>query len=199
MHRFPTEHFARADAASGPPATDADSLPNHPADRMNRAIGKIAKRMEPDGTMSTGDQAELRRISPENPYTPALWKRLFEYDLEDDWLGLGQEVYERRMATLLMGMAHCAGHHNYNVSLGTALAEAGWSELRFVRLMEARGETLETLLRRLAQYLASKGQDANWADVAWLLLRQEGDNAERTRLGIARQYYGTLHRQDTSD
>ncbi len=185
-------------AIPGSPPHDAstEDLPDDPNERLGVAIGKIAKRMKPKGIMSTGDRAELRRVSPKQPYTPALWKLLFHYKLDNDWLGIGQDAYERHMSTLLMGMAHCTGLHNYHVSLGHAMAESGWSELRFVRLMEARGETLEVLIRRLAQYLSSKGQSANWVDVAWLLLSQDRDSAEKTRLGIARSYYGTLHQKE---
>ncbi|PEN11348.1 hypothetical protein CRI94_16320 [Longibacter salinarum] len=202
MYRFQQTKYARADAATGEtPAADASTTTSEDeiSRRLNSAIGKIARRMGPDGEMSNGNIAELRRISSENPFTPALWKVLFDYDLENARLGLDQDTYERRMATLLMGMAHCAGLHDYGTSLGQALAEAGWSELRFVRLMEARGETLESLIRRLAQYLASKGQPANWVDVARLLLQQEGDKAETTRLNISRSYYGTLYSKENTE
>ena len=74
-----------------------------------------------------------------------------------------------------------------------ALAETGWSETRFVRLMEADEDTLPVLIRRMAQYLASKQQAANWDDVRQLLFVQFGDAAEDVRLRIARPYYRTLH------
>jgi len=202
MYRFQQTKYARADAATGDvPAADASTTRSGDdlAKRLNSAVGKIARRMGPDGEMSSGNIAELRRISSDNPFTPALWKVLFDYDLEHAWLGLDQDTYERRMATLLMGMAHCAGLHDYGTSLGRALAEAGWSELRFVRLMEARGETLESLIRRLAQYLASKGQSANWVGIAWLLLQQEGDKAEKTRLNVSRSYYGALYSKENAE
>jgi CRISPR system Cascade subunit CasB len=161
--------------------------------RFARSIGKMAKMMATEGALSTGALAELRRISPENPFTPALWNLLLDLDEAEPWGDLDRAVYERRMATLAMGMAICAGLHNYKVPLGRALAEAGWSKLRFVRLMEARGETLEKHARRMAQYLSSKGQSANWVDVGWLLIGQDWDTAEETRLRISRSYYGTLH------
>jgi CRISPR system Cascade subunit CasB len=160
------------------------------------SIGKIAKMMATEGALGTGTLAELRRISPEKPFTPALWNLLLDLDEAEPWGGLDRDVYERRMATLAMGMAICAGLHNYREPLGRALAEAGWSKLRFVRLMEARGETLEKHVRRMAQYLASKSQAANWADVGWLLIGQDWTTAEETRLRISRSYYGTLHAQE---
>jgi CRISPR system Cascade subunit CasB len=106
--------------------------------------------------------------------------------------------HERNWGLLLMGMAHCAGLHDYDVPLGKALALAGWSELRFTRLMEADNETLPALMRRMAQYLASKDQRANWADVAFLLFTR-GDAGHKVRLRIARAYYRTLYQQEQDD
>ena len=121
------------------------------------AVGKIAVMMEQKGVLSSGEKAELRRISPDEPFTPALWRLLLILNLDKSpWHK--QQVWERRWATLMMGMAHCAGLHDYQTSFGEALAEAGWSELRFVKLMRARGEILEKYLRRVAQFLSSKQQ-----------------------------------------
>lgn len=160
------------------------------------SIGKMAKLMATEDALSTGTLAELRRVSSKNPFTPALWNLLLDLDEAEPWGGLDRDVYERRMATLAMGMAVCAGLHDYKTPLGEALAEAGWSKLRFVRLMEARGETLEKHIRRMAQYLASKSQSANWVDVGWLLLGQDWKTADKTRLRISRSYYGTLHAKE---
>ena len=163
----------------------------------SQAVGRAAGMLDPDtGHLPNGDRAALRRIDPDTPVTPTLWKVLFELDQGDspDWIG--QTTWEKRWATLLMGMAHCAGLHDYNVPLGQALAKAGWAETRFVRLLEAGDETLPILLRRMAQYLASKQQPANWDDARRLLFYQSGDTAEDIRLSIARPYYRTLHAQD---
>lgn len=187
-------------AATETPSPDRIALTHGPEDddrpkQFARSIGKMAKMMAKEGALSTGALAELRRISPQNPFTPALWNLLLDLDEAEPWGGLPRDVYERRMATLAMGMAICAGLHNYKVPLGRALAEAGWSKLRFVRLMETHGETLEKHVRRMAQYLASKSQSANWVDVGWLLIGQDWTTAKETRLRISRSYYGTLHAQ----
>ena len=161
-----------------------------------KIVGKVAVMMQQDGGLSTGDMADLRRISPDQPFTPALWRLLLMHDLDHspDWIR--QEKWERRWATLFMGMAHCAGLHSYDTSLGDALAEAGWSELRFVQLMRAKDETLETHLRRLSQFLASKNQEANWTDVARLLFFQSGETGEKVRLSISRDYYTKIYKQE---
>lgn len=157
-------------------------------------VGKIAGHMSRESSLTRGDLAELRRISPDAPFTPALWRLLLMLNLGESPYWINQEEWERRWATLMMGMAYCTGLHEYNISLGRALAEAGWSELRFVQLMRARGETLEKYLRRVAQFLSSKGQNANWADVAALLFFQSGSNGEEKRLHISRDYYRELYK-----
>ena len=157
--------------------------------------------LDPDnGSLSNGDRAALRRINTDAPVTPALWKVLHHLGIPepDPKYDTSEDRHERNWGLLLMGMAHCAGLHDYDVPLGKALALAGWSELRFTRLMEADDETLPKLLRRMAQYLASKDQAANWADVAYLLF-SNGEAAHDTRLRIARAYYSTLYQQEQDD
>jgi CRISPR-associated protein, Cse2 family len=163
------------------------------------AIGRAAAMLHPEtGRLPNGDCAALRRIDPDTPVTPTLWKVLFDLE-QDESKGMSQTQWEQHWATLLMGMAHCAGLHDYDVPLGQALAEASWSETRFVRLMEADEDALPVLIRRMAQYLASKQQAANWDDVRALLFYQSGDTAEDVRLRIARPYYRTLHAQEQDD
>ena len=164
-----------------------------------QAVGKAAGLLASEA-LSSGERAELRRISFEAPFTPALWKVLFYLRDEGAPVRIGDEADERRWATLLMSMAHCIeprrNLHDYQVPLGRALAEAGWSELRFTQLLRARGPQLTVLLRRMAQYLSAKDQPANWADVADLLFEQEGAKADAVRLRIARDYYARRYQQE---
>ncbi|WP_103026593.1 type I-E CRISPR-associated protein Cse2/CasB [Salinibacter altiplanensis] len=184
-----------------PPDTETAEIESQVSDETIdswEAVGLTAHKLNPENEkgLSNADQAALRRIDPDTPVTPTLWKVLFDLDQDEspDWIG--QTKWERRWATLLMGMAHCAGLHDYDVPFGQALAEAGWSETRFVRLMEADEDVLPVLIRRMAQYLASKQQAANWDDVRQLLFVQSGDAAEDVRLRIARPYYRTLHAEE---
>lgn len=179
-----------------PAATKAatDAVPERPS--PSHATGSAAARLR--DSVSSGDRAELRRISPDRPFTPALWKLLLDMGQHEAPRWIRQERWERRWATLLMGLAFCAELHDYDRRLGSALAEAGYSELRLVRLLRAEGEQLETHIRRLAQYLHSKQQAANWGEVANLLFYQSGETAEKVRLGIARSYFAAQYRQEQS-
>lgn len=165
---------------------------------LDSVVARVAQAIEHQ--LSTGDVAELRRISPEEPYTPALWKLLLAH-VPESWTGGAQrDEKERRWAALFMGMALTTGLHNPGLPLGRALVAAGWSELRFVQLMRDRGTGLVERVRRLAHYLAGKSQQANWADIAQLLFNQEGEWAERHRRHIARDYYRALfNREQTND
>lgn len=169
---------------------------NNQALDFGKNVGKIASMMQQEGGLSKGDLAELRRISPDKPFTPALWRTLILLDLDESPGWIPQEQWERRWATLFMAMAYCTGLHSYDIPFGQALAKAGWSELRFVQLMRAEGQTLEKHLRRVAEFLSSKNQEANWTDAAWLLFHQSGNTAEKVRLNISRSYYSTLYAQE---
>jgi CRISPR system Cascade subunit CasB len=131
--------------------------------------------------LSRGDQAELRRGTPG---AAPFWRVLHQAGIDLDTLVPRQA---ERWRVLLTALAH-ARRYDPNVPLGRALAEAGWSEVRFVRLMEAEPDTLGVLLRRCAQYLNNKQQAANWNDARKLLF-YAGEDAERERLRIARDYY----------
>lgn len=158
-------------------------------------------------SLSRGDLAELRRTSLRAPVTPALWRILHHFEIHEAPYASseeGQDEYERKWAVLLMALAHCAGVndperptglHDPETPFGQALAEAEWSELRFVRLLEADPEQLGTQLRRVAQFLASEQQPADWEGAYWLLFG-DGEIAERTRLRMSRSYYGTLYRKE---
>lgn len=178
--------------------TDTNKLKPETNNRIEygKIVGKVATMIQQDGALSTGEKADLRRISPDQPFTPALWRILMVLDLDQSPGWIRQEHWERRWATLFMGMAHCAGLHSYQTSLGEALAEAGWSELRFVQLMRAKEETLETHLRRVAQFLAGKNQEANWTDTARLLFFQSDEVGEKVRLSISREFYSTLYKKE---
>lgn len=167
-------------------------------DFLGSQVGTLNGLMGENPSLSTGDMADLRRVQPEEPYTPALWKLMEDLDLRGRPGWLDQETRETRWAALMMGMAMNAGLHDYGVPLGEALAEAGWSELRFVRLMRATDTRLVQEVRRMAQYLGSKDQRADWTDVGRLLFSQEGDVADSYRRNIARPYYRRLYQEEAS-
>ncbi len=168
----------------------ADKASTQPTRRS--VVGSIAHAIAEQ--LPPGDVADLRRLTPDQPYAPALWKLLLGC-VPDSWTaGPDRDEKERRWAALFAGMAVAAGGHDPRVPLGQALAQAGWSELRFVRLLRDRADGLAQRIRRVAAYLNSKSAPANWADAADLLLEQDGEWAEKHRRRIARDYYRALYR-----
>lgn len=149
--------------------------------------------------LSNGERAELRRAKPQQPVTPTLWKVLIDLEQHESPPYVSARTWERQWAALLVGMSYCAGLHEYDIPFGQALATAGWSQGRFVRLMEADEDALPFLVRRVSQYLASKAQPANWDDVRKLIFSVSSSYGEDVRLDISRSYYRTLYAKDQSD
>jgi CRISPR system Cascade subunit CasB len=180
------------DSTTEPPPRDQSSV--------GSAVGRAAGMLHPDNQkLSNGERAELRRANPKSPVTPTLWKVLIELEQHESPPYVSPRTWERRWAALLVGMSYCAGLHEYNVSFGKALASAGWSEGRFVRLMEADEEALPFLVRRMSQYLASKAQPANWDDVRKLIFTVSSPYGEDVRLDISRDYYRALYAKAQSE
>ena len=167
---------------------------------LGAAVGRAAGMLHPENRkLSSGERAELRRANLKSPVTPTLWKVLIELEQHESPPKVPARTWERRWAALLVGMSYCAGLHDYDVSLGQALATAGWSEGRFVRLMEADEEALPYLIRRVAQYMASKAQRANWDHVRQLLFSVSSSHREDVRLDISRDYYRALYAAEQDD
>ncbi|ACL64134.1 CRISPR-associated protein, Cse2 family [Anaeromyxobacter dehalogenans 2CP-1] len=147
---------------------------------------------------SPGDVAALRRLTPDDPASPAFW-RLAAAHLDGALPaggGEAREEAERSWAAVMSGMALTAGLHVPRRRAGAALAQAGYSELRFERLLRASGPQLFREVRAAAAFLASKAVEFDWTDLAALVLGDGGPSAERTRRALARSFYQQLPTQD---
>lgn len=153
-------------------------------------IGRISHAI--NNRLSTGDIAELKRLNPENPGSPAFWK-LIVGCIGDEGVHLAGEKNrdeaERRWAVVLSAMAHMKHLHIHGRKLGEALAEAGYSELRLNRLLRASGDTLRNLTRGMTLFLVSKGQSFDLLDLARLIFSDNNSWSESFRRQIARSYY----------
>ena len=176
-----------------PPATDESSTT--PRASLANVVHLVARDI--DHALSSGDVAELRRLRPEDPSSPAFWK-VVAYRLEPSGLlaagGPLRDLQERRWAALLSGMAEMQGLHAAGRRLGGALASAVVAESRFVRLLRAHDDALLDAVRLTAHHLASAGEPVDWADLARLVMCDGASNEEAVRRQIARDYYGKLSR-----
>jgi CRISPR system Cascade subunit CasB len=86
----------------------------------------------------------------------------------------------------------CPEPHRPDRPVGRVLAEAGYSEVRLERLLAAEGRDLQTLVLRVARFLAPKAESVNWVDLARLLITKDKGKLENVRLKFARDYYTHL-------
>ncbi|MGI8498966.1 MAG: type I-E CRISPR-associated protein Cse2/CasB [Gemmatimonadaceae bacterium] len=102
---------------------------------------------------------------------------------------------ETRWSAIIVGLAYLGELHRPGATLGRALVAAGFSELRFSRLLRADGERLLDELPMLARFLAAKDTPADWVQAAWLILSADQIGEEKARRNLARDYYSALVRQ----
>ena len=162
----------------------------------NSTVNSLAASIR-EGRLSAGDMAELRRLDPADPSSAAFWKIAGSVLEPDGWLrgdGETRNEEERRWAVILRAIATLAPLHTPGRRLGAALAEGELSEVRFVRLLRARGEILRRETRTVASLLASKAVRVDLAGLAGLVLSEGGDREEDARRRIARDYYRELGR-----
>jgi CRISPR type I-E-associated protein CasB/Cse2 len=126
--------------------------------------------------LSPGDQAELRRGLPSEPF----WRLLAYIGRED-----AHPDALRKWRLLIQCVAISGYADTY---FGVALQRAEYSEARLKRPLEAEGDLLPGILRRTARQLRGADQPANW-NAARKLLFYTGEHAENARLRIAQQYY----------
>lgn len=149
--------------------------------------------------MGAGDVAVLRRLRPEDPASPVFWKVMASY-VRENWSlpvnGPSLDDAERRWACLLSALARTKGLHTHTIGYGKGLAEADYSELRFVRLLHAEGKALFKEIELAAEFLNSKAQRANWAQVAEILFTGDEEKTESLRRRISRDYYKALNAKE---
>jgi CRISPR system Cascade subunit CasB len=162
---------------------------------LRAIIVEMQKRVE---EADNGPRAQLRRATPDKPWSATLWT-LLAAEVPDEAWALDEATRaeeERAWAALLSAMA---GSSQLGIPaqepLGETLAGANYSELRLNRLLRAHGQGLLDEVRLMAAYLESRGCAVRWSDVGSLLLRDaEMPSGEIVRRRIARSYYSALHK-----
>ncbi|MGC3997670.1 MAG: type I-E CRISPR-associated protein Cse2/CasB [Anaeromyxobacter sp.] len=150
---------------------------------VHRLAAALARQVSP------GDLAALRRLSPDDLTAPAFWK--LAASMLSDELSSGEQRFELegRWAVILSALAITAGMHDARRPFGAALAEAGYSELRFTRLLRAHGDALPSEVRSAARFLSSKAIPFDPADLAQLVLSDGAPHEESIRRATARHYF----------
>lgn len=160
---------------------------------VQQMMGRLAGQLRTDnGPISPGERAELRRCW-QGPGRPAFWRVAVRTLEPAGFLGRPESdaESERNWAALLAGLAETANLHHPRTHFGQAMAKAGVSEARLLRLLRAEGETLRNTLRGIVRQLAGTGQRFDWAGPALLLLSAD---KRPSRHQIALNYYRSLAR-----
>lgn len=141
--------------------------------------------------LSPGEVAALRRLRPEDPGCPAFW-RLMATEIMPQDSPMPPELsdeYERRWATVLVALALLGGLVDKNLPLGAALADSGYSEIRFERLLRSGDKGLRHELLLAVRFLAAKAQPVNPVGIARLALTTDPEKGKSLRRQVARDYY----------
>jgi len=159
------------------------------AEAVRAVVGAIR-----NGALGPGEVAALRRERPDTPQSPAFWRALATY-IEPRW-GVPRDPTRRqraefRWAVVLSNVARlpAAGDHP-----AKALADADYSEIRFLRLLRASGPELARQVRAAVTFLAAKGFGIDWVPMAALVLADPEDHpewAEQVRRDFARRFFQT--------
>lgn len=165
-------------------------------DGLESVVGRVAGLLEHGGgALTSGDVASLRRMDPRRP-SAAFFKlagAVLDGALPTE--PQARTEAETRWAAIIAGMACLGDLHRRRARLGSALVDAGYSELRFARLLRADGDRLVDDLPMLARFLTAKGVPADWTQAAWLILSADRSDDERARRNLAHDYYGALARK----
>ena len=165
---------------------------------LGSVIGRIAVLLNSGGVLSAGDVSSLRRMDPRHP-AAAFFKiegAALDNQLPGDSTALAEQ--ETRWAAIVCGLAHLGALHQPGIRLGRVLAEAGYSDLRFVRVVRADTDRLIDDLPSLARFLAAKRAPVDWTGAAQLILSAGGPREEIVRRNIARDFYGSLGRLEAA-
>lgn len=142
-----------------------------------------------DRALSAGDRAALRRMKPSEVACSAFWRLMALGDVVWPGDAHARDLVERRWACIAQSMALMAGLHAPSIPLGKALAEAGVSELRLLRLLRSSDLALADAVRVVSTYLAQKVKGSDHREVAALVLSDGRSDSEAVRRSIARSFY----------
>lgn len=145
--------------------------PNAPngEEPLARVLGRLAGRLR---RADPGTVAELRRIAP-GDFPAAFWCLYFAV-VPRDWRepgGMPSVSADQAWAAVIRGMVELGPTGlDFRQPLGAALAESGYSEMRFIRLIRARGDDIGDEFRIAGQWLANKGFAADLRPAAEVVL-----------------------------
>ena len=145
-----------------------------------------------------GELAELRRMNPDKPYPAAFWRLMAGKDI------LGCPETEAKWGLILHGIALMTPNADRAIPVGTALFNGGdnsrkqafYSDLRFKRLLNARGAMLRSLLKEMFQMMNAVRQPFDWYEMASFILNDDEESRQKALSVMARAYYTTEYERN---
>ncbi|MFW5751648.1 MAG: type I-E CRISPR-associated protein Cse2/CasB [Planctomycetota bacterium] len=157
------------------------------------------KALHPDrGWLTRGDQAALRRARPDQCAGSALFRFLAHLRGEGRFMpdhGDERDEAERRW-TVILGAA-CRLAHIKGTSVGHALADAGFADLRLERLLASSGIDFLRDLDRAVRFLDGKSAGCDLFSL-YRLVMADDQRAERERRQLARDFFARRHQNAKS-
>jgi CRISPR system Cascade subunit CasB len=165
---------------------------------LEALMDSLSQMIRRSPALTQGDVAALRRMDPRRP--AAAFFKIAGLVLDEHLPGSTKRRrdQETRWAAIVQGLAQLGDRHSRAQRLGFALAEAGFSEHRFARLLTADADQLLDELPLLARLLAAKDVPADWAAAARLILSAGRADEEDARRRLARDYYGAVARAEAA-
>ena len=172
------------------------------ATRLGKVIAALSWHLHAD-RIGSGALAELRRIGDDD-LPPKFWL-LYLTVVPAEWRernGKADARHDRAWAVLTRAMVEMGSRpHSFDLSFGTALADTGYSEARFVRLLRAEGKVLARELRVAGGWLARAGvKRVDWTRPASLFRWGPGMRTlpRVARHQLARDYFSATAKQSSN-
>jgi CRISPR system Cascade subunit CasB len=142
------------------------------------------KRFDPNAlSLTTAQIAALTHVAKRAKLDYERWT-------SDEWL---------RWAFIAYGIALAGHDKGDDKGVGRRMADAGVSEARLTRLLDARGKAFFQILPRVLRLMSSRNVKPNWLELAVLVLNENGAASEDTRVSIASQFFGAKAKEDSDD
>ena len=172
------------------PPDPAPAQPRSPT-TLPHVVNTMATMLDPD-RIGTGPLAALRRLDPGGPLAePALLRLLVQCLPDDWWAGAGMRRWALVVHALALAAPNLPRGRGQADRLGHTLFEAGFSDFRLSRLLEAGPDDLLVAVPRTVRFLVAKGrgfdpvQMARFVHGAWA----GGPRADEQREALARDYF----------
>ena len=193
----------------GPPEATGDivepSLPISQSKKLlppiwddNRVVRNFLQEISDFHYTGRGELAELRRMNPDRPDAATFWRLMARANR------LGCPDTESKWALIMHGMALMSPNADSATPVGRALFDGGdshrnhafYSDLRFKRLLNARGTMLRSLLIETFRMMRAANQPFDWYEMASFILNDDEQSQEAARFQMARDYYDTEYHRN---